>query len=204
MDAVGPIVHSGAGSYPVRVDLEAPHEIARWRPLVHWLLAIPHMIVLYAIETLVSAVTFVAFFAILFTKKYPEGLFRFSAMASRYNWRVSSYVLFMREQYPAFEFPMEMEDPGDDPATYSIEYPQEMSRWMPLVKWFLAIPHYFALLVVAVGAFFAMLVSFFAVLFTGAYPDGMRNYLIGAMRYFQRVSAYVYLMTDVYPPFSLH
>jgi Domain of unknown function (DUF4389) len=190
-------------SYPIRVDLEASNKIARWRVFAHFFMAIPHFIINNALQMLFGAVTFIAFFAILFTKKYPEGLFRFAVMAERYNWRVTSFALFMREQYPAFEFPMELEDPGTDPARYSAEYPAELSRWLPFVKLILAIPHFFVLIALLIGGMFVMLASFFAVLFTGKYPEGMRSYMVGVTRWYQRVAAYVGLMTDRYPPFSL-
>lgn len=190
-------------SYPIRLDLEAPNEIARWRPFVHFIMGIPHFIINQALQALTAAVTFVAFFAILFTKKYPEGLFRFSVMAQRYNWRVTSFALFMRESYPPFEFDMELEDPKTDPARFSAQYPTELNRWLPLVKFFLAIPHFLFFMVLAIAGMFVVFASFFAVLFTGKYPEGMRNFLVGSTRYYNRLVAYVMLMTDRYPPFSL-
>lgn len=190
-------------SYPVRVDLEASNEIARWRPFVHFFMAIPHFFILNALGVLAGAVTFIAFFAILFTKKYPEGLFRIATMSFRYSYRVGTFVFYMREAYPPFEFSNDLEDPGTDPAKLSIEYPQELSRWLPLVKWLLAIPHAIALLFVFIGVIVVWFLSFWAILFTGKYPEGMRNYMVGVMRWFNRVNAYVNLMTDEYPPFSL-
>lgn len=189
--------------YPLRLDLEAPDRIARWRPLVHWLLAFPHYVISYALSVLMNAITFVAFFAILFTKRYPAGLFKFAVMSMRYQWRVSSYAMYLREPYPPFEFDTDLEDPGTDPAHLSVEYPQELKRWLPFVKWLLAFPHYLALLVLAIGAFFVWILSFFAVLFTGRYPEGLRRYMVGVMRWGQRVAAYVGLLTDRYPPFSM-
>lgn len=190
-------------AYPLRLDLEAPYEIARWRPFVHFILAIPQFIVLYALEALAGAITFIAFFAILFTKRYPEGMFKIVVMVYRYGWRVGSFMMYLREPYPPFEFDTELEDPGTDPARLSIEYPQELSRWLPLVKWLLAFPHYFVLLFLFIGVFFVWFLSFWAVLFTGRYPRGMRNYMVGVSRWLNRVNAYVNLMTDRYPPFSM-
>ncbi|MGH2754234.1 MAG: DUF4389 domain-containing protein [Actinomycetota bacterium] len=111
--------------------------------------------------------------------------------------------LFMREAYPAFDFEATADDNGLDPAKLSIAYPGEVSRWMPLVKWLLAIPHYFVLVFVMFGAFFAVIAAFFAVLFTGRYPAGIRDFLIGVTRWVTRVEAYVGLLRDEYPPFSL-
>ena len=192
-----------AASYPLHLDLDAPDKIARWRPFVHFLMAIPQFIILYALQALAGAITFIAFFIILFTKKYPEGMFRIVAMYMRYNWRVVSFMLYLREPYPPFEFSTELQDPGTDPAKLSVEYPTELSRWLPLVKWFLLIPHAFALMFLMVGGFVVWFLSFFAVLFTGKYPVGMRNYMVGVSRWMSRVTAYAYLMTDQYPPFSL-
>ncbi len=89
------------------------------------------------------------------------------------------------------------------PASLEITYPSELNRWLPLVKWLLAIPHYIALFFVAIGAFFVLVYGFFAVLFTGRWPPGAFDYLVGTARWFYRVIAYVHLMTDAYPPFAL-
>jgi hypothetical protein len=79
----------------------------------------------------------------------------------------------------------------------------ELNRWLPLVKWLLLIPHFIVLVVLAIGAMFVMLAAFFAVLFTGRWPEGMRSYIINVERWSMRVNAYLYLLTDQYPPFSL-
>jgi hypothetical protein len=191
------------GSFPLQLTLEAPDTIARWRPLVHWLLAIPHIIVLYALLLVQRVVYVIAWFAILFTGEMPEGLFGFNAMALRYQWRVTTYLLFMREDYPPFEFPNMGADPGDDPARLSIQPAAKLSRGLIFVKWLLAIPHFFVLLFLGIGAYVVVIIAFFAVLITGAWPEGMRNYVIGVMRWSNRVTAYIYLITDEYPPFSL-
>lgn len=190
-------------SYPVRLDLQAPHEVANWRPLVHWLLAIPQLFVAGVLRSVRQVLLLIAFFAVLFTKKIPRGIYDMVAMTLRYGWRVSSYTLWMREAYPPFEFTPTAEDPGGDPSTFSIEYPLELNRWLPLVKWFLAIPHYFVLLFLVIGGFFVGIAAFFAVLFTGRYPVGMRSYMVGVSRWGMRVLAYAAFLRDEYPPFSL-
>jgi hypothetical protein len=192
-----------ASAYPVQLDLESPLEVARWRPLVHWLLAIPHIIVVQVLGSVQSVLIVIAWFAILFTGSIPKGLFDFMAMILRYQWRTSSYVFFMRESYPPFAFDAQNMDPGDDPARVSVEYPERLSRGLIFIKWLLVIPNVIALLFVGIGAFFVGIASFFAVLFTGRWPAAMRNYLVGTSRWSTRASAYFYLMTDVYPPFSL-
>jgi Domain of unknown function (DUF4389) len=89
------------------------------------------------------------------------------------------------------------------PARLEITYPSELNRWLPLVKWLLVIPHFFALFFVGIGAFFVAVYGFFAVLFTGRWPRGAFDYLVGTFRWAFRVAAYFHLMTDAYPPFSL-
>ena len=192
-----------ASAYPVQVDLESPLEVARWRPLVHWLLAIPHIFVMQILGYVQFVLVIVAWFAILFTGNIPKGLFDFMAMIMRYQWRTYSYMYFMRESYPPFEFDALNIDPETDPARFSVAYPEGLSRLLIFVKWLLLIPHFIALFLVFIAGFFVGIASFFAVLFTGRWPEGMRRFLIGATRWSLRVNAYMFLMTDVYPPFSL-
>jgi hypothetical protein len=177
--------------------------VARWRPLVHWLLVIPYAIVVGVLGWLGGIAGFIAFFAVVFTKRIPEGLLNFIAMCFRVNWRATTYELFLREPYPAFSFDSAAVDPGGDPATLSVDDPGEMSRLLPFVKWLLAIPHFFVLFVLGIGVYFAVVIAFFAVLITGRWPEGLRNYVVGVSRWGFRVGAYVYFMTDDYPPFSL-
>jgi hypothetical protein len=190
--------------YPVTLELLAPPEIARWRPLVHWLLSIPYYVVLYVLQLALGVVTFIAWFAILFTGTIPEGMFGFMVLVHRFQWRYSSYFLFLREPYPPFDFTGAAVDPGTDPPTrFSVERPERLSRLLIFVKWLLAIPHEIVLLFLLIGAIFAGLIGFFAVLITGRWPEGLRNYVVGVHRWAYRVQAYVYLLTDVYPPFRL-
>jgi hypothetical protein len=121
----------------------------------------------------------------------------------RYQWRVWTYVLWMREPYPPFEFTPSAVDTGTDPASLSIERPAELSRGLIFVKWLLAIPHYIVLFFLAIASVFVILVAFFAVLFTGRWPAAMRDFVVGVARWSTRVEAYVTLLTDQYPPFSL-
>ena len=192
-----------AAAYPVRMNLEAPLEVARWRPLVQWLLAIPHLIVLNVLDSVLFVLAVISWFAILFTGNIPKGLFDFMAMILRYQWRTISYVMFMRESYPPFEFDAANIDPENDPARFSVEYPERLSRGLIFVKWLLVIPHIVALAVLFLAGFFVWIASFFAVLFTGRWPEGMRRFVLGTMAWSLRLSAYMYLMTDEYPPFSL-
>lgn len=191
-------------SYPATLDLNAPLEVARWRPLVHWLLAVPHMLVSCALQGVRGVLQLISIFTILFTKQIPRPIFDLIVMTMRYQWRVTSYMLFMRESYPPFEFEPSAEDDGSDAASLSVEYPAELNRFMPFVKFLFAIPHFVVLALYGIGAIFAWLGSFFAVLFTGRYPEGIRKYLVGVNRYGNRVFAYFGLLRDEYPPFSLN
>ena len=96
-------------------------------------------------------------------------------MVLRYQWRVFSYVYWMRNEYPPFEFTVTARDNGIDPASVDVEDPVEMNRWLVLVKWLLAIPQYIVLLFLGIALWVVLLITFFAVLFTGKWPEGMRN-----------------------------
>ena len=190
-------------SYPATYDLEAPERVANWRPLVQWLLAIPHLIIANVLGYLAGAVAVISFFTVLFTASIPEGLFNVQVMIMRYRARVNAYAMFLHEQYPPFEFATTAADPGGAPVRLTVTRPETWNRWLPLVKWLLAVPHYIVLAVLGIAAFFVGVAAFFAVLFTGRYPSGMRNFIVGVNRYATRVTAYVLLLRDEYPPFSL-
>jgi bacteriorhodopsin len=190
--------------YPAQLDFEADRHISRWRPLVQWLLAVPHLMVAQALNTLRQVLTMISLFTVLFTKQIPRPLFDAIAMTYRYEWRAVSYALFLHVDYPPFSFTADAADDGAEPHTaLSLTYPGELNRWKPLYKWFLAIPHYVVALALAVAAAGAVVVGFFAVLFTGQFPLGPRDFIVKAWRYGLRVQAYVGLLTDQYPPFAL-
>jgi ABC-type uncharacterized transport system YnjBCD permease subunit len=190
--------------YPTQLEFRADRQIARWRPLVQWLLAIPHLLIAYALSTLRSVLTLIAFFTVLFTRQIPRPLFDAIAMTFRYEWRAISYALFLHEDYPPFNFQPAADDDGAEPHTrVTFSYPEEMSRWKPLYKWLLAIPHYFVVLALSIAGLFVVIAGFFAVLVTGEYPERMRTFLVAVYRYNLRVQAYVGLLTDRYPPFTL-
>jgi hypothetical protein len=191
-------------AYPAQLDFDADRRITRWHPLVQWLLAIPHLIVADVLSTLRNVLTLISFFTVLFTERIPRPLFDMIATTYRYEWRALSYALFLHEDYPPFDFKPAAEDNGAEPHTaLTITYPEHLNRWKPLYKWFLAIPQYFVMLALAIAALFVVIASFFAVVFTGNYPQAMRDFLVGVYRYGLRVQAYVGLLTDTYPPFRL-
>src|SRR3954454_10272211 len=124
-----------SAAYPVRLDLTADNRIARWRPLVQWLLAIPHLAISSVLRSLRHLLTAVSLVTVLFTKRIPRQVFDAIAMTYRYEWRAVSYGLFLHQDYPPFDF---QPDAGDDQessqTTMTFTYPAEMSRWKPLYK----------------------------------------------------------------------
>jgi Domain of unknown function (DUF4389) len=209
-------------SYPVQVQARLDEPLSRWLWLVKWLLAIPHLIVLFFLWVAFAVVTVIAFFAILFTGRYPRPLFDFNLGVLRWSWRVGyyTYSALGTDRYPPFSLGKE----PDYPATLDIAYPQRLSRGLVLVKWWLlAIPQYAIVAVFAGGAAYTagsgqswqadgldggligLLVLFAAIalLFTRRYPRGLYDLVIGLNRWVLRVTAYAALMTDAYPPFRL-
>jgi hypothetical protein len=199
-----PYSQTGVGpvSYPVQFDADYPQAgIARWRPLVQgWLLPIPHWIALFFVLIAAYCVVIVSWFAVLITGKYPEGMFNFVAGAFRWTNRVTAYSYLMTEEYPPFSLGEEPQFP----IRTHFQYPPKIARWRPLVQWLAAIPHFVALWFVAIGAFITFVISWFAILFTRTYPEGLYNFFAGYMRWNTRVLAYYLWMTEEYPPFGLN
>lgn len=187
-----------AGGYPVRFDVEYPERLSRLLIFVKWLLAIPHIVLLYFLALLNSGITFIAFFAILFTRRYPRGLFNIAVGINRWGQNVGAYLGLLRDEYPPFSWEAE-----HYPVTYEVEYPEQLSRWLIFVKWLLVIPHILVLLLLSVVAFAVYIIAWFAILFGGGMPRGLFSFLVGYTRWTARVNAYAYFLTDKYPPFSL-
>lgn len=191
-------------SYPVELELDAPGEVANWRPLVHWLLAIPHLVIANVLGNVANVLAVVSWFIIVFTGKLPDEIARFQCMILRYELRSYSYALWLRESYPPFEFEMVGADPRSDPVRVDIA-PQldDRNRLTVALRLLWIIPIAVFAFVVMVAATFVLLVAFFAVLFTGRWPDGLRRFVVGTGRLWLRVSAYGRLLVDDYPPFAL-
>src|SRR5215208_3814269 len=207
--------------YPLQLTGELSPRLSRGLWLVKWLLAIPHFIVLFFLWIAFMGVSVISFFAILFTGRYPRGLFEFNVGVLRWSWRVGfySYSALGTDQYPPFS----LKDVPDYPARLEVAYPESLSRGLVLVKWWLlAIPQYLVVAVFAGGAWAAwagggnswmwssggligLLVLFAGVvlLFTGRYPKPLYDFVLGMNRWVFRVAAYASLMTDTYPPFRL-
>ena len=135
---------------------------------------------------------------LLFRQKYPRWWFDWNLALTRFSTRVAVYLALLRDEYPSAD---------DEQAVHiQIPYPdakQELNRWLPLVKWFLAIPHYVVLWFLSIAAFFCVIIAWFAILFTGRYPRSLFDFVVGVFRWWLRVTAYAFLLsTDRYPPFS--
>jgi hypothetical protein len=194
-----------ATPYPATLSFDPPDKVANWRPLVAWLLAIPHFIVLYALQTVAEVVALISWFIILFTGNMPDGLANVQAMYLRYALRTYSFAAFMREEYPPFTFATTPADPADDPRIRVDLQPQltDRNRLTVGLRFIWIIPQAIVLTFVAIAAYVVIIIGFFAVLFTGKWPEGMREFVVKFWGWWLRVAAYGLLLTDVYPPFAL-
>jgi hypothetical protein len=200
MEAATLPVATAAPDYPVRFDVEYPERLSRWKIFVKWILAIPHFIIVYLLQIVAGLMIFVAFFSILFTKKWPRGMFDFMIQIERWTFNTVVYALTLqRDEYPPFSG-----DAGEYPVRLEVDYDENLSRWLIFVKWLLILPHLIVLTFLAIAAYVVVFIAFFAILFTGQYPRGMFDFVTGVLRWSIRVNAYGHwLMTDRYPPFSL-
>jgi hypothetical protein len=203
--------------HPVQFSVDYPdHQLDRVTTLLRIFVAIPILIVLSAVSastwewtneegvrTGAAGAGGVLFFGpllmIVFRQKYPRWWFDFNLELQRFSNRVSTYMALMDDRYPS----------TDDHQSVHLDYPypnvpRDLNRWLPLVKWLLAIPHYIVLFFLAIAAFIAVVAAWFAILFTGRYPRELFDFVEGVFRWSNRVTAYsLTLVTDVYPPFSL-
>jgi hypothetical protein len=191
---------ANATAYPINLEADYPAAgIANWRPLVQWLLVIPHFIVLFFVAMGAYLAFIGVWFSVLFTRRYPPGIFNFIAGAFRWNNRVTGYQLLMTEAYPPFSL-----EEVPYPIRTTIQYPENgIARWRPFFQGILVFPHFFVLGFLGFAAYFAYAWAWLAILFTGKYPPGAFNFITGVLRWGTRVYAYMLLMTEEYPPFSL-
>jgi hypothetical protein len=204
-------------SYPVRFAVEYPErQLDRLTSFFRFLTVIPILIVVGAIvgysssyaeggdtvNIVISGVGLLflpALLLILFRGRYPRWWFDWNLELLRFLNRVAVYALLMDDRYPSTE--------DHQGVHLEVPYPDveaDLNRGLPLVKWFLAIPHYIVLFFLQIGAFFALVIAWFAILFTGRYPRGLFDYVEGVLRWHNRVISYAFVLaTDQYPPFRL-
>ena len=206
-------------AYPARLRVDYTPEHRRVTTLFRLVLVVPIMIV-YSILTagvtrtvyeeggdtvsstsggIVSGLFMATLLMILFRQRYPRWWFDFARELTRFGARVTAYFVLLTDEYPSTV--------DEQKVHLEIDYPDaehDLNRWLPLVKWLLAVPHYIVLFFLGIGAFFAVVVAWFAILFTGRYPQGLFDFVVGVGRWALRVQAYAFLLvTDRYPPFSL-
>jgi hypothetical protein len=212
-----------ARGHPLQLHAALDEPLSRWRWLVKWVLAVPHLIVLAALWLAFALLTLCAGVAVFFTGVYPRWIFDFNVGVLRWSWRVQVYAFTLTtDRYPPFT----LAATADYPAQLDVEYPAELSRGLVLVKWWLlALPHYLIISVfgggftlwtqsvggdqttrvVIGGGLIGLLVLIAAIglAFTGRYLRSLFDLVIGLHRWTYRVITYAALMTDEYPPFRL-
>ena len=205
--------------YPARLDIDYPEELDRLTTLFRLFMAIPIGIVLAALTAgatstmyedggkvvtrtsggIASGLFIATLLMILFRQRYPRWWFDFALELARFGARVGAYLSLLTDKYPSTV--------DEQSVHLDVDYPdaeRDLNRWLPLVKWLLAIPHYLVLFVLSVAAVLVVIVAWFAILFTGRYPRALFDFVVGVSRWWLRVDAYAFLLvTDRYPPFSL-
>lgn len=183
--------------YAARLDIDYPEELDRFTTFFRAIWAIPIVVILALVAA--SELWIGVALMIVFRVRYPRWWFDFVRELARFGTRVGAYLLLLTDQYPSTV--------DRQSVHVEIDYPDVeggLNRWLPLVKWLLALPHYVVLAVLWIGVFFAVIFAWFAILFTGRYPRGLFDYVVGVGRWTLRVDAYAFLLvTDQYPPFSL-
>jgi hypothetical protein len=199
-----------ASAYPVTLAVDYPERQSRWKTLLRLFLAIPVLIFLAVLNGApwpprwgfvysvggTGAVVLAIWIAIVLRARIPHWLFDFQVALMRWEVRAGSYVALLTDTYPPFE--------GEYPVRLEVRYPERIARWKVLVwKAFTSLPHLLILVFLTIGAVFAVVASWFAILFTGRFPRSLHTYVSGVVRWSMRVQAYFLSLTDEYPPFSL-
>jgi fatty acid desaturase len=200
---------SGEVPYPVQFSVEYPdRDLNRLTTAFRLIVAIPIVILAavlgvwgggHAIAVAGGVLFLPALLMIVFRRKYPRWWFDWSLELLRFENRIWAYLALMDDRYPS----------TDERQAVTLDFPypdaeRDLNRWLPLVKWLLAIPHYIVLILLWIAAVFAVIFAWFAILFTGRYPRGLFDFVLGVLRWSNRVTAYAFaLVTDRYPPFRL-
>lgn len=185
-------------NYPVSLKVDYSEKSNRLTSFFRAFMVIPIGIILVLLN---NGILFIpTLLMILFCKKYPKWWFDWNVSITKFSYRIFSYLILLRDEYPSTD--------KDQGVHIIINYPDvknELKSGMPLVKWFLSIPHFFIIVFLYFALFICTIIAWFAILFTGTYPKGMFDFVVGVMRWTLRVSAYSFILTtDKYPPFSLY
>ena len=185
--------------YPVNLKIEYSEKSNKSTALFRLVLIIPIVIILAIISSYAEALSLAVGLLILFREKYPKWWFDWNVGITKFTYRIVAYGLLMRDEYPSTH--------DDQAVKVDIPYPDvkiDLNRWMPLVKWILAIPHIIILIFIFIAVVFCSIFAWFAILLTGRYPKVIFDFVEGFLRWSLRVNAYMFLLTtDEYPPFRL-
>lgn len=213
------MVSAQADAYPARLEIDYPEELNRLTTAFRLILVIPIAIVLGILSAngsatwttesgetvtqtgggIAAGLAVATALMIIFRQRYPRWWFDFALQFTRFSTRVGAYFALLTDQYPSTI--------EEQSVHLDLDYPdveRDLNRWLPIVKWLLAIPHIIVLIVLSIGAFIAVIIAWFAIIFTGRYPRPLFDFVVGVGRWWLRVDAYATLLvTDRYPPFSL-
>lgn len=185
--------------YPADLQIDYPETTNRLTTFFRPFVALPILIIFNIVSYAVSNLSLAILLMILFRKKYPRWWFDWNLAFTRFSLRIAGYMLLLQHDYPSTD--------EDQAVHVKLIYPdveKELGRGMPLIKWLLAVPHFFILLFLYLAVFVVSIIAWFAILFTGKYPRGMFDFTVGVMRWNLRVQSYfMLLITDQYPPFSM-
>ncbi len=187
-----------ATAHPVAFDVQYPERLSRWLIFVKIFLIIPHLFAIYLLLVAVSILTVLAWFAILFTGRYPKAFFEFTSGTLRWASNSFAYAMLLRDEYPPFSW-----EPGDYPLTLDIPYAERQSRFRLFIRVFAIIPNQIVFGFVQFAWYITTFIAWWAILFTGRYPRGLFRFNVGVMRWYNRSAAYTYLLRDEYPPYSI-
>ena len=204
-----PAIPAAPSQYAARLEIDYPERLDRLTTLFRLVLIVPILIILSLVSvaddgaamsgSVLGGLSIAIALMIAVRRLYPRWWFDFARELMRFGTRVASYVALVTDRFPSTV--------DEQSVHLEIDYPdvqRDLNRWLPLVKWILAIPHYVVLFFLMIGAVIAIVIAWFAILITGRYPKPLFDYVVGVARWSLRVSAYAFLLvTDRYPPFSL-